>query len=138
MTVLQADYPAAELKDLPALRNFIQEAGERLGAAPDPLSEIIVAANEALSNILGHGYGEQPGPLTIQVAVVDQRLELRLHDRGPAFDPTAASLPDPTLPLDQRAVGGLGVAMIRAFADEIHYDRGASGNVLTLVKHKAC
>ena len=136
MKVASARYPAAELKDLAEIRRFVEEAAIALGGEQDVVSELFLAANEAVANVILHGYKKQPGYVMIDVARVDNDLEIRIRDLAPKFDPTTVPVPDVTLPLSQRLIGGMGVHFMRTFTDELRYTVTADGqNELTLVKH---
>ena len=61
-------------------------------------------------------------------------LAVRLRDQAPRFDPTTLPLPDPSLPLEERILGGMGVYLMRRAADEIRYRAlPGGGNELTLM-----
>ncbi|MBA4032258.1 MAG: response regulator receiver protein [Planctomyces sp.] len=55
-----------------------------------------------------------------------------IHDDGPGFNP--ASLPDPTDPAYLERPCGRGVLLMRAFMDEVVYNK--KGNEVTLSKHR--
>ena len=49
-------------------------------------------------------------------------LSLTIVDSGPRFDPTELQEPDVLSPLEERAVGGLGVHLVKTFADRVTYE----------------
>jgi len=55
-------------------------------------------------------------------------------DRGRPYDPTAKEDPDITLPADERAIGGLGIFMVKKTMDDVSYSYINGCNVLTLKK----
>lgn len=59
----------------------------------------------------------------------------RLIDDGKMFDPTAAAEPDITLSADDRAIGGLGIHIVRKFMDLMSYEHRDGKNIVTLVKN---
>jgi anti-sigma B factor antagonist len=70
--------------------------------------------------------------VTIEYAGGEMHIELR--DRGPAFDPTRATVPVPPTEGEERAPGGWGLELVRRHVDEIRYQRDADENVLCLTK----
>ncbi len=51
-------------------------------------------------------------------------------DDGPEFDPLSAAQPDTTLGVENRPVGGLGIALVRRLMDEVAYERRDGRNRL--------
>ena len=95
--------------------------------------EILLAVDEALTNIIRHAYQGKPGKMTVSVAAVDDKIEIVLEDQGQKFDPT--QVPSPELP--RHKPGGLGIHFIRMIMDQMIYDdQGPAGNRLHLIKYK--
>ena len=123
-----------EVGQLAEVRAFVREsARERL--APRLLEDLVCAVDEAVTNVIVHGYDGASGPVEIEVGGDSQTLEVRIADRAKPFDPTTAPEPDLSLPLERRPLGGMGVHLMREFADELRYaPRRGGGNEVTLVK----
>ena len=95
--------------------------------------EILLAVDEALTNIIRHAYQDGKGKMAVSVTVADDRIEIVLEDWGKKFDPT--QVPSPELPRNRP--GGLGVHFIRTIMDQMVYeDPGSGGNRLRLIKYK--
>jgi serine/threonine-protein kinase RsbW len=126
---------AAELKNLVDIRRFVRETATTLGVDPAVVPGVILAVDEAVSNIIAHGYQGQGGTVEIEVSREGDTLMVRLRDEAAPFDPTSIPLPDLTLPLEQRTPGRLGIHLIRQIMDEMtHRVTPQGGNELTLVK----
>ena len=111
------------------LRQILNQAGWEKKTA----EEILLAADEALTNIIRHAYEGKPGTMTVSVLTDEEKIEIVLEDRGKKFDPTR--VPSPELPRHQP--GGLGIHFIRTIMDQMIYDdQGPAGNRLRLIKHK--
>lgn len=111
------------------LREILSQAGWEKKAT----EEILLAVDEALTNIIRHAYQGGAGKITVSVAAADNMIEIILEDRGKKFDPT--QVPPPELP--RHKPGGLGVHFIRSIMDQMIYDdQGPAGNRLRLIKHK--
>lgn len=135
MSARSVEYPAASMADLEPACEFVRQAALALHCAPDAAAELVVAVNEAICNILTHGYQGRPGWLAVEVGRRGPDLEVVLRDRARPFDATSVPAPDVGRPLAERQPGGLGVQLMRSFSDEIRYRRGAGGeNVLALLK----
>lgn len=131
---------SAELKNLEIIRRFVIESATALGVAPDILSKLQLAVDEAATNVILHGYRNQgQGTIEIEMEQVESDLVIRLRDEATPFDPTEVPLPDINLPLSQRKPGGMGIYLIRRCVDEIrHRLTSSGGNELTLLKREAC
>ena len=111
------------------LRQILSQEGWEKKAA----DEILLAVDEALTNIIRHAYQGKPGQMTVFVAAFGDKIEIILEDRGKKFDPT--QVPSPELP--RHKPGGLGIHFIRTIMDQMIYDgQDPTGNRLRLVKHK--
>ena len=125
----------AELKDLSVIRCFVQEAATALQADPIVIPDVVLAVNEAATNVIVHGYGGQPGIIEIKVGREGNSLVIRLRDQAPPFDPNDVPPPDLALPLEERPFGGMGVYLTKQIMDQvIHLVTPQGGNELTLKK----
>ena len=52
---------AAELKNLSLIRRFVQETAAALGADRAVIADMILATDEAVTNVIVHGYQDRPG-----------------------------------------------------------------------------
>ena len=125
----------AEVKNLTEIRRFVQEKASALGLDLAMIPNVSLAVDEAVSNVIAHGYQGQGGAVEIEVSREGDALVIRVRDEAAPFDPTIVPPPDLTLPLEQRTPGGLGIHLIRQIMDEIsHRVTPQGGNELTLVK----
>ena len=126
---------AADLKHLDAMRRYIQETATALEADAEGIHDALLAATEAATNIIVHGYRNKPGIIEIEMSREGDSLLVRLRDQADPFDPTSVPAPDLTLPLEKRPFGGMGIHLIRQVTDEMIYRAlPTGGNELTLVK----
>ena len=126
---------AADLNNLATIRRFVEGAATNGGGDPEAIAEMLLAMNEAATNIIVHGYQGQPGIIEVEIAYDEDALVIWLRDQAPTFDPTLAPVPDITLSLEQRPFGGMGIHIMRQFTDELTYRTTPDGrNELILVK----
>ncbi len=137
MKSLTIRHDTAHVRDLNDMRDFLEKAVLTLGGSDDDAGDLVLAVNEAVTNVLLHGYDSRPGPVTICVESVNDDLRVILTDSAPPFDPTRVPPPDIFLPLEDRPLGGLGVHMMRQLTDELLYRPLADGNELVFVKRGA-
>ena len=131
-------FVAAQVENLAEIRRFVREEAAALGAVEEAICDLELAVDEAACNIIYHGYEGLGGIIQVAVERDGDRLIVRLCDEAPLFDPTRYPLPNVTLPLEQRPLGGLGIFLIRQSVDETAYRvPPEGGNELTLIKHLA-
>jgi anti-sigma regulatory factor (Ser/Thr protein kinase) len=98
--------------------------------------DLQVVLDEALANVITHGYGGDPGgEILVRLERLADSFVLEIEDAGTAFDPLQAPPPDLKAPLRRRQVGGLGMHFVRSLMDEVSYTRSGGRNRLRLVKH---
>lgn len=88
----------------------------RLRALSDELlADLKLALTEAASNSVRHAYGGRDvGVVEISYELLPDRLVIEVTDDGGGFDPAEERVPP-----DELSEGGLGIAIIRAIADEV-------------------
>jgi serine/threonine-protein kinase RsbW len=88
------------------------------------VADLKLALTEATSNSVRHAYGERDGLVEIAYELYRDRLVIEVNDDGAGFDPAdEAEFGD----LENMTEGGLGIAIIRAIADELVLTRGPRG-----------
>ncbi len=109
-----------------------------MGVDPGAVADIVIAVNEAVANIIRHGYDGRPGPIALSFMQENSDLIIIIEDQAPPFNPLEVGPPDTSLPLDKRPFGGMGIYLMRHYCDKMSYQLNAQGkNELTLRKTKA-
>jgi serine/threonine-protein kinase RsbW len=97
------------------------------------LADLKLALTEAASNSVRHAYGDaNVGVVEICYHLLPDRLVIEVTDDGEGFDPADAEGPP-----DQLSEGGLGIAIIRAIADEVEIGTQSHGRGSRLRFEKA-
>jgi len=135
MTSESIRFSKTALSDLAEIRQFVKKKSLEYGSSGDAVSDLILAVNEAVTNIIIHGYGIKPGLVDVAIELDKVDIIVTLCDHAVPFDPNSVPSPDINIPLEKRRPDGMGVHMMRSFVDEMIYRRSASGaNVLMLVQ----
>ena len=127
---------AADVKNLTTVREFILKFAQRFCDEEEWLYDLTLAVDEAVTNIITHGYEDSGGLILIQVESFQEGLKVDIYDSAPTFDPT--SYPDPDLPpeIEKRKPGGIGIYMMRKLTDQVNYCCLPDGrNELRLIKY---
>jgi anti-sigma regulatory factor (Ser/Thr protein kinase) len=126
----------SQARFLAAARAMISNIAQRLGFAEIVCGQISLATDEALCNIINHGYDRKPDQrIWVNIWALDQedppRIRIVIEDRARQVDPATIRSRD----LDDIRPGGLGVYIIREIMDEVHYEKRAGGGMrLTISK----
>src|SRR5262245_20138577 len=88
------------------------------------LADLRLALTEAASNSVRHAYAgdEHAGVVEISYELQPDRLVIEVIDQGEGFDPAEAEGPP-----EELSEGGLGIAIIRAIADEVEIGTQPNG-----------
>ena len=112
------------------LRTLLEEFAGQAGLDSKACHEVILAAGEALANVMRHSYnGDCHQKVWLKCRSDDNMIEIEIRDRGEAFDWKAA-LPPP----DGLRPGGRGVYLIRSAMDEVEYRREGDQNLVRMRK----
>ena len=72
----------AALENLGEIRSFIRQAGAALGVRDDALGDLCLVVDEAVTNVILHGYQGAGGPVDIHVQRDGDAVVILLRDRG--------------------------------------------------------
>jgi serine phosphatase RsbU (regulator of sigma subunit)/anti-sigma regulatory factor (Ser/Thr protein kinase) len=106
---------------LTALRRMLRRWLTEMGATPDEVAGIVMAANEAWQNAIEHGHDFQPVPIKVRFQREDDEVIVTVRDAGgrgqPAGDPDR----------------GRGIELMRGLMDDAKLDLGSHrGGVVVL------
>jgi serine/threonine-protein kinase RsbW len=113
---------------------FAAAQARHAGLSLARVHEVELVVEEVVANICRYSYGDQLGDVELCCQRLDgPKLALEFIDYGRPFDILALPLPDLSVDLDQRDVGGVGVPMLHALVDEATYRREDARNILRVV-----
>ncbi len=125
----QAIVVVADLQEYPRLIAWIEEfaAGHDVPASTSFALQLCL--EEAFSNIVRHGYA---GDVRVTLDRRERTVLLGFADRGIPFDPTTVPAPARAASIEDAAVGGQGIHLMRTFAQRLDYERRDGENRLRL------
>jgi len=95
----------------------------RVRPLPDEtLADLKLALTEACSNSVRHAYSDREGSVEILYELHEDRLVIEVLDEGEGFDARETDKDG-----DELTEGGLGIAIIRAIADEFEVAERSAG-----------
>ena len=128
---------AATVENIEAVTAFVDEQLEALDCPMKAQMQIDIAIDELFGNIAHYAYNPDVGEATVRVEVQEDPLSVIITfiDGGVPYDPLAAADPDTTLSAEERAIGGLGIFMVKKSMDEITYRYENGSNILSIRKN---
>jgi anti-sigma regulatory factor (Ser/Thr protein kinase) len=96
--------------------------------------KLLVAIEEILVNIIKYAYGKSDGDNVFEIAInkTGDKISIEIIDFGREFNPLNAKEPLLDLDVQNREVGGVGIYLVKQFADKMEYKRVDNKNILTL------
>lgn len=129
------------MENVPQACGWVVEIAEQAGLNMRDVNHCELAVDEAVTNIIEHGYGQEGASKSIEILVKSQTdyFSITIVDDGPAFDPLGMEEPDPLSALEDRPAngGGWGVFFIKKLMDDVDYEYRANRNHLKMVKRLA-
>ncbi|MGB8028691.1 MAG: ATP-binding protein [Terracidiphilus sp.] len=127
----------SQLDDMALLWPWIEALGVEYAIPANTLFGVHLCLEEAISNVIRHGYNGQPGnTLTVDCTSPNaHEVVFTVDDQAPPFDPLApAHIEEPAEPSpeDDLRPGGRGIRLLRSFAGTLAYEQLAGGNRLTI------
>jgi len=121
---------------LPGVREKFRRWAGPQGWTEEQVAELVLAVDEALTNVIRHGYG---GETCHEILLVIERvddpergcgLEVRVRDRGKQVDPGTIRGRD----LEDMRPGGLGVHIIQNVMDSAEYSCVPGGGMQLVMR----
>jgi serine/threonine-protein kinase RsbW len=126
----------SRLEDLALLWPWVESLANDHAVPAGTRFAIHLCLEEALSNVIRHGYNGQPDrPIIVEFSSGPDELAFAVEDRAPAFDPLAESGNDPgpaPASIAEIPLGGRGIRLMRKFAGSLAYQRLPDGNRLIM------
>ena len=117
-------------ENLAAGRDFVENWAAFAGYDDVTTGKIVLACDEAATNVLRHGYEKAPGPLRYRAEIDDAWLTIQIVDEAKPIDPSKFHGRE----LSDLRPGGLGTYIITQVFDVVNYEPLPVGTSLTLRK----
>lgn len=127
----KASFPT-QLRELPQIFLWLQGHLAQLQCDPPCIRKLELAVEEAVVNVIRHSKSDR-----IEIHLkgeAKKQVEITIRDKGFPFNPLEVASLDPSISLEERKEGGLGIFLMRQVVDNVHYKREGDFNVLVLKK----
>jgi serine/threonine-protein kinase RsbW len=126
----------SDIAEIPEISARLEAGMQRYGFHAEDILDTQLAVEEAVTNVIFHGYRKGGGKISVTCRIGADRVEVQIADSAPRFDPLSIPEPELDASIEERKVGGLGVYLIRRVMDEISYRYENGKNILVLMKKR--
>ena len=124
------------IDEIPVVSERLEELMSGAGFSPEAVLDTQLAVEEAITNVIVHGYQQKGNEIRIACQVIDGAIEIRITDSAPPFNPLSLPTPDLASDVNERRIGGLGIYLIRRVMDGAEYAYEGGKNIFTLTKKR--
>lgn len=121
------------------VRIFVDSAARAVGFSDEEIGNIILAVDEACTNIIKHAY-HYATDKEIEISIVQDphSFEVRIYDTGNSFDPSSIKTPNLQEHLGHKRRGGLGVYLMKRLMDKVEFNfQPGKRNEVRLIKYRS-
>jgi len=124
-------------ENLSRVREFTRQAAEECKFSEDTIEKIVLAVDEACTNIIKHAYNYSPdGIINLSIKVNNDKFIVTIIDNGLHFNPELVPEPNIQEYYKQKKIGGLGMYLMKKLMDEVKYSTLSDNkNQVVLVKY---
>lgn len=124
----------SDMQSLAEVTGGIEGLLSGAGVSRRVLNDVLIAVDEILSNIMIHGYKNDPGGgIRVAASLNNKKLEITFFDKGVEYEPGGEN-PRLGKALLTEEYPGLGLFITRKLMDEFHYERVEGENRTRLIK----
>jgi len=127
----------ADINEIPRVSAALEQVMQVYSFSNEEILDTQLAVEEAVTNIIMHGYEGRAGEIHITCHATRGIIEIQVEDNAPLFNPLSVPDPDFTADIQDRRIGGLGIFLIRRVMDDVVYRNDQGKNVLVLIKRKS-
>jgi serine/threonine-protein kinase RsbW len=128
---------SCRLNNLEKICDYITPFANEAGLNESEVYAVQLAVDEAVTNIIEHGYGEEcPSRIDVTCEILEDGLKMVIYDDAEPFNPESVPEPELNVSLEEIKPRGLGIFFMRKMMDEVKYETSPDkGNTLTMIKH---
>ena len=117
------------------LEGWIQSFAEAARLSPVARNAFDLALVEWVTNVISYAYDDaREHWIVVRFLSSPGQARVEVEDDGREFNPLTLPPVDAGAPLEQRAIGGLGVHLVRQLMDSVEYRRAEGRNILTMTR----
>ena len=109
-------------ENLSSIRDFVSNKASAAGLIKEDIENIMLAVDEACTNIIKHAYSSYPdGEIIIKLEFNSEKILISIIDHGGIFNQDAVPDPDLQKYYQNGRVGCLGMYLMKTLMDDVKY-----------------
>ena len=112
------------------VENFFEKFAESNDISSSVAHKIMIISDEIFSNI---AYYSMASDVVLNANLEGNNVIITFKDNGIPYNPLQKDDPDVSMPLEDRAAGGLGIYIVKNMSKDIKYTRDGEYNILEIV-----
>ena len=126
---------ANNIENLDKIAGFIEQFGEENNLGMKLTFELNLVLDELITNIINYGFTDNKKHIIeITIEIEADTIKMLVIDDGQEFNPLEKQDTDVNVPLQEKAIGGLGIFFVKKKVDQLKYERVENKNYLYLLK----
>lgn len=122
-----------DLREVVRVVDVLHEICDRHAISNEIASDVSLAVDEVLSNVIRHGRTDEF--IEVRIGVSPDTVLVEVEDDGSAFNPITAPMPRFDIPAVERGPGGLGIFLTKHMMTELAYRRTNGRNILRMTRN---
>ena len=124
----------ATAENLGKVTEFVDDILEENGCSFKEQTKIDLSLEEMFINIANYAYPDKTGEAEVSVTAENGEVSITLKDSGIPYNPLERDDPDISLSAEERAIGGLGIFLVKKNMDSVEYEYKDGCNIFTMKK----
>jgi len=124
----------ATIENIPHVTDNIEDFLRYKGFRDETVFDVRLAVDEAVTNVIEHGYQGKEGTIHIRCEVYNEEVVLTIEDSAKPFNLSSVKEPQFSDNVEKRQIGGLGIYLMKKKMDQVAHEFRNGKNVLTMKK----
>ena len=122
-----------DLSELRKMAGEVEAFGNELRLSHKMMYRLQLSLEEIVVNVISYGYDDgEAHEILVEISGENDFIIAEVRDDARPFNPKEAAPVSLDIPFDEREPGGLGIHLVRHYADKMEYKREGGENILRM------
>jgi anti-sigma regulatory factor (Ser/Thr protein kinase) len=125
-----------KISEIERLHQLVEQFCKKNNISKKTQFNLDLALEELIVNTISYGFeDDEEHEIVVNFCIKEHQLLIDIIDDGKAFNPLEKEDVNLDLSLEEKAIGGLGIHLVKTLVDEVSYKWESGKNILTLTKN---